>query len=241
MGCFPRPDRMYPISSYVLRGADCHDNGDHGPSCHRFPSDEWDYTSHSQNDENSANQLLFKGQLTAKGENILLLNRWYLYIPSKQPTLKKAATNLYLCTPRPDSREPQSHTRCLRDGSAENETLGLQVYLRRRSNQRRACTILDHENMPNVRTKATRKGRCGTTYLDHENMLKALCEWKPGAVAEPQPRRGRGAGRRRSQSGCRLGGSVHICDGYQKRQTCSGREEVGPHGMKTPADLRRGR
>eukprot|EP00965_Chrysotila_dentata_P038106 1266450-Pleurochrysis_carterae.AAC.1 len=28
-GISPRPDRMYPIESYVLRGAGCHDNGDH--------------------------------------------------------------------------------------------------------------------------------------------------------------------------------------------------------------------
>eukprot|EP00965_Chrysotila_dentata_P073242 2419679-Pleurochrysis_carterae.AAC.1 len=30
MGYLPRPDRVYPIGSCVLRGAGCHDNGDHG-------------------------------------------------------------------------------------------------------------------------------------------------------------------------------------------------------------------
>eukprot|EP00965_Chrysotila_dentata_P103864 3429830-Pleurochrysis_carterae.AAC.1 len=29
MGYPPRPDWMYPIGSYVQRGAGCHDNGDH--------------------------------------------------------------------------------------------------------------------------------------------------------------------------------------------------------------------
>eukprot|EP00965_Chrysotila_dentata_P117020 3867437-Pleurochrysis_carterae.AAC.1 len=64
--------------------------------------------------------------------------------------------------------------------------------------------------MLTVRTKGTRKGRkgrCGTTYLDHENMPKVgtggRASYKPEAVAEPQLMRGHGAGRRRSQSGCR--------------------------------------
>eukprot|EP00965_Chrysotila_dentata_P259511 6213586-Pleurochrysis_carterae.AAC.4 len=29
LGYPTQPDRMYPIGSYVLRGAGCHDNGDH--------------------------------------------------------------------------------------------------------------------------------------------------------------------------------------------------------------------
>eukprot|EP00965_Chrysotila_dentata_P200851 6180214-Pleurochrysis_carterae.AAC.2 len=29
MGYSPRSDRVYPISSYALRGAGCHDSGDH--------------------------------------------------------------------------------------------------------------------------------------------------------------------------------------------------------------------
>eukprot|EP00965_Chrysotila_dentata_P168922 5577839-Pleurochrysis_carterae.AAC.2 len=57
----------------------------------------------------------------------------------------------------------------------------------------------------------------------------------------PKPRRGRGAGQRRSHSGCPRGGSRHIYDGHRKRQPYSGREEVGPHGIKTPADSRSGR
>eukprot|EP00965_Chrysotila_dentata_P099785 3297573-Pleurochrysis_carterae.AAC.1 len=54
-------------------------------------------------------------------------------------------------------------------------------------------------------------------------------------------RRGRTS---RNQDACRLETRpfAEICDGYRKRQTCiSGREEVGPHGTSTPADLRRGR
>eukprot|EP00965_Chrysotila_dentata_P199346 6179322-Pleurochrysis_carterae.AAC.1 len=103
--------------------------------------------------------------------------------------------------------------------------------------------------------KSTQSGkrRCGTTYLEHENMPNVLTEkdamglmrtcrrWK-GRRTIYKLRRGRGTGRRRSQSGCRLGGARHICDhGYRKRQPCSGREAVGPHDTKTPADLRRGR
>eukprot|EP00965_Chrysotila_dentata_P118344 3911880-Pleurochrysis_carterae.AAC.1 len=29
MGYPPRPDHMHPIGSYILRGAGCHDNGNH--------------------------------------------------------------------------------------------------------------------------------------------------------------------------------------------------------------------
>eukprot|EP00965_Chrysotila_dentata_P245718 6206731-Pleurochrysis_carterae.AAC.2 len=29
VGYPPRPNRMYPICSYVFHGAGCHDNGDH--------------------------------------------------------------------------------------------------------------------------------------------------------------------------------------------------------------------
>eukprot|EP00965_Chrysotila_dentata_P172664 5698125-Pleurochrysis_carterae.AAC.1 len=65
--------------------------------------------------------------------------------------------------------------------------------------------------MPSVRTRGTLKGTLWD-YLPGPRELaeggRALCEWKHGAVAEPQ-------------TACR--------------------EEVGPHGTKTPVDLRRGR
>eukprot|EP00965_Chrysotila_dentata_P095618 3160736-Pleurochrysis_carterae.AAC.1 len=75
MGYYPRPDRMHPIGSYILRGAGCHDREDHylyGAPRHikilAIPSplspatEESDYTSLSLNDVNSANHHPFPGQ-----------------------------------------------------------------------------------------------------------------------------------------------------------------------------------